>query len=299
VTAASIGEAPPRNAAELARLSRRDERAQLALTAPALALIAVTLLLPLVWLLWQSFRGTSGFTLEHYAEVIERPAYLGYLLNTFKLSFLSTAICAALAYPFCYAMLVARRGVAAVLFACVIFSFFASLLVRTYAWLLLLQRRGVVNTWLIEHGYLEKPLELVYNLQGTIVGMVHILLPLMILPLYASMRNVDPGLVLAAKGLGATPARAFRDVFLPLSLPGLVAGGILVFVASLGFFLTPAMLGGGKVVVWATAVATAVEENPVWGAGSALGVILFVLTFATLYGLKRLFGVGDLLRRGA
>src|SRR5205823_560785 len=170
---------------------------------------------------------------------------------------------------------------------------------RSYAWLLLLQRRGVINTFLLDHNLINKPLELVYNMQGTLLGMVHILLPLMILPLYASMKGVDGTLVKAAKGLGASPSRAFRDVFLPLSRPGLVAGSILVFVVSLGFYVTPAMLGGGRIVVWATAVVTAVEENPIWGAASALGIILFVITFSLLFGLKRLFGVNALLQRNA
>jgi ABC-type spermidine/putrescine transport system permease subunit I len=289
----------PQNAYVLARLERSDTRLHLALTFPALTIVGAALFVPLCWLLYQSFVGLHGFTLDHYRQVFERPAYLGYLTATLELAVFSTLFSILLAYPLCYAMVSLRRGFGTLLFACVISSFFASILVRTYAWLLLLQRTGVVNTFLMEHGWIARPLELVYNMQGTMVGMVHILVPLIVLPLYASMKAVDSNLVLAAKSLGASPARAFRDVFLPLSLPGLVAGAILAFVASLGFYVTPAMLGGGRVVVWATAVATAVGENPEWGAGAALGIILFVLTFSMLIFLKYVFGAKNLVSRGA
>jgi putative spermidine/putrescine transport system permease protein len=289
----------PLNVHLLARLGRSDRRVGLSLALPALVVVSLALFVPLCWLLYQSFVGTGGFTLAHYREVLERPAYVGYLAATFELAVLSTLFSILLAYPICYAMVVLRRGYAMLLFACVISSFFASILVRTYAWLLLLQRTGVVNRYLLEHGWISSPLALVYNMPGTVIGMVNILLPLIVLPLYASMKGVDGSLVLAAKGLGASPARAFRDVFLPLSLPGLMAGAILAFVASLGFYITPAILGGGRVVVWATAVATAVEQNPEWGAGAALGIILFVLTFTVLVALKHLLGVKNVLARSA
>jgi putative spermidine/putrescine transport system permease protein len=297
--AAGAGVSVPLNGHLLARLARSDRRVGLSLALPALAVVSLALFVPLCWLLYQSFVGTGGFTLAHYREVLERPAYVGYLAATFELAVLSTLFSILLAYPICYAMVVLRRGYAMLLFACVISSFFASILVRTYAWLLFLQRTGVVNRFLLEHGWISRPLALVYNMPGTVIGMVNILLPLIVLPLYASMKGVDGSLVLAAKGLGASPARAFRDVFLPLSLPGLMAGAILAFVASLGFYITPAILGGGRVVVWATAVATAVEQNPEWGAGAALGIILFVLTFAVLVLLKHLLGVKTLLARSA
>lgn len=287
------------NVRRLAMLGRRATLARIALTLPAVALVSIALFLPLSWLLYQSFINPAGFTLEHYLVVVERPAYLGFLKTTFQLSFLATGICIVLAYPMCYAMVVLRPIFGSFLFACVICSFFASYLVRTYAWLLLLQRRGMINSFLMERGWIEQPLQLVYNLNGTVLGMVHILLPLMVLPLYASMKAVDGNLVKAAMGLGASPSRAFRDVFLPLSLPGLIAGGVLVFILSLGFYLTPAVLGGGRIVVWATAIATAAEENPVWGAAGALGIILLVGTFALLYGLKRVFRIDALLGRSA
>jgi ABC-type spermidine/putrescine transport system permease subunit I len=287
----------PINEAQLNRLARREANEHAALTLPALALVGIGLVLPVFWLLWQSFIGRNGWTLDNYLVVFHSGAYLTYLKTTFELSFFSTLLCIVLAYPFCYAMVVLRKGFALTLQVCVGATFFASYLVRTYSWLLLLQRRGILNTFLIEHKIIEEPLRLVYNIEGTLLGMVHILLPLMAFPLFASMRTIDRNLVNAAVALGATPARAFRDIFLPLSLPGVLAGSVLVFVLSLGFFLTPAIMGGGRVVVWATAIATAAEENSVWGASSALGIILLVLTFSVLYLLKRLFRISNVLQK--
>jgi len=190
------------NAQILAHLTRSDQRRKLALTLPALLVVGTALFVPLGWLLYLSFIGSHGFTFSHYQEVLKREAYLGYLKATFELAFLSTLFSIALAYPICYAMVTLRRGFGMLLFTCVISSFFASILVRTYAWLLLLQRSGVVNTTLLQHAWISRPLELVYNMQGTVIGMVNILLPLIVLPLFTSMRGVDTNLVLAAKGLG-------------------------------------------------------------------------------------------------
>ncbi len=280
---------PPPNADLLTAWERREVAARAFLGMPAIIVVFLALLVPLAWLFYQSFVGPQGATLDHYKTVFERPAYFGYLTTTFQLSSLATLLCAIFAYPICYAMVILRSWYGAVLFACVICSFFASYLVRSYAWLVLLQRRGVINTFLMDNGIISEPLRLVYNFEGTLFGMVHILLPLMALPLYASMKAVDGSLMKAAMGLGASPSRAFRDVFFPLSIPGLLAGSVMVFILSLGFYLTPAMLGGGRIVVWSTAIASAAEENPVWGAASALGMILLVMTVVLLRLLKNLF----------
>lgn len=287
------------NVVALAALSRREARRRAYLTVPALALVAFCLAIPLSWLLWESVRGPNGWTLEYYRVVGVRPAYLGYLKTTFQISFWSTLLCVLLGYPFSYGLVVLSRRFSNILLAAVVVSFFASYLVRAYAWLLLIARYGIVNTFLKEHGLIDAPLQLAYSVNGTLLGMVHVLLPLMVLPLYASMRSVDTTLLAAAASLGAPPARAFRDVFLPLSLPGVVAGAVLVFILSVGFYLTPAILGGGTVVVWATAIATAAQEDPEWGASSALGIILLVATLVLLYALKRLFKIERLFRAGA
>jgi putative spermidine/putrescine transport system permease protein/spermidine/putrescine transport system permease protein len=172
----------------------------------------------------------------------------------------------------------------------VLFPVWTSILVRCYAWLVLLQRRGVVNTWLQDMGLIDAPLRLMHNFTGTAIGMVHIMLPFMVLPLYATMRSINRDYMRAAANLGASPVKAFWQVFVPLSLPGLFAGIIIVFVLCLGFYVTPALLGGGRVMMWSMQIERNVTYHSDWGAASALGVVLLVMTFAILWGVGRLIG---------
>ena len=150
---------------------------------------------------------------------------------------------------------------------------------------------------LVNLGLIAEPIPLVHNMTGTVIGMTHILLPFLILPLYASMRAIDPDYVRAAASLGASPVRAFWQVFLPLSLPGLVAGLLLVFVLCLGFYVTPALLGGGKTYLVAMKIEQNVNTYFAWGASSSLAVVLLVsvgLIFVVLhrvFSIQRLFGV--------
>jgi putative spermidine/putrescine transport system permease protein/spermidine/putrescine transport system permease protein len=140
----------------------------------------------------------------------------------------------------------------------------------------------LVNEWAISLGLWDEPLKLVHNMTGTLIGMVHIMLPFLVLPLYGSMRAIDRNYMRASANLGASPSRAFWTVFLPLSLPGLFAGALIVFVLCLGFFVTPAVLGGGRVILISMQIASNIELFVNWGAASALGVVLLVLTFAIL-----------------
>jgi ABC-type spermidine/putrescine transport system permease subunit I len=166
--------------------------------------------------------------------------------------------------------------------------------VRTYSWLVLLQRRGLINSWLVGMGVISEPIPLVNNFFGTVVGMLHVLLPFMILPLYSSMKSIDPTYVKAASSCGASPLRAFWDMFFPLSRPGLFAGTVLVFILCLGFYLTPALLGGGRVSMWSMQIANNVSTYSNWGAASSLGVLLLVVTLVILAVLNRVFRVDKL-----
>ncbi|MEO1470420.1 MAG: ABC transporter permease, partial [Pseudomonadota bacterium] len=165
----------------------------------------------------------------------------------------------------------------------VLLPFWTSLLVRTYAWLVLLQREGLVNDWAIGMGLWDEPLKIVHNMTGTLIGMVHIMLPFLILPVYSSMKSIDRDYLKAAANLGAGPVKAFWTVFFPLSLPGLFAGALIVFVLCLGFFVTPAVLGGGRVIMVSMKIASNIELFVNWGAASALGVVLLILTLAILW----------------
>ncbi|MFM8989567.1 MAG: ABC transporter permease [Alphaproteobacteria bacterium] len=282
------------NAAELRADARRERLLLGALAAPGLLLIGVVALAPIAWLFWLSVRKGDAYTLEHYARLLH-PNYAYSLQTTFELTFLVTAICAVLGYPLADLVAQGRPRTAAILLLFVLFPVWTSLLVRCYAWLVLLQRRGLVNTWLADAGLIDLPLRLVHNFTGTTIGMVHIMLPFMVLPLYATMRAIDRDYVRAAANLGATPSQAFRHVYVPLSLPGLAAGIIIVFILCLGFYVTPALLGGGRVMTWSMQIERNVTYHSDWGAASALGVVLLAMAFAIFWAVGRVIGFNRIL----
>lgn len=291
MTAALDARATAPNAVLLRRQGTRERWTLASLALPGALLVFVVLILPVGWLSWLSFFGANGEpTLDNYARML-RPVYVRTFISTFQVAGLVTLVCVLLGYPVAYLLSQLPQRAAGILMIFVILPFWTSVLVRTYAWLVILQRTGLVNTWLIDAGLIAEPLSLVHNMLGTVIGMVHVMLPFLILPLYASMKAIDPVYMRAAANCGATPAQAFRQVFLPLSLPGLAAGVGLVFVLCLGYFVTPALLGGGRVAMWAMQIANNISVYGNWGAASALGVVLLVVTGAILYVFKRLFKV--------
>lgn len=291
---ARSGGAAGLNAEALARQDRAEPRNQLLLAIPALILVGIVLFIPIGWLFGLSFLDKGGVTLAHYARLFH-PSYYITLVTTFQLAFLVTGLCLLLGYPLAYLTAQLPQRAASIVLLCVLFPFWTSLLVRTYAWLVLLQRRGLVNSWLQSLGVIDEPLRLVHNFLGTTIGMTHIMLPFMILPLYAAMKSISPDYMRAAANLGASPVRAFWQIYVPLSVPGVIAGLIIVFVLSLGFYVTPALLGGGKVMMWAMQIERSVAVYADWGAASALGVVLLVLTLGILWLVARLTGIGSFL----
>lgn len=272
------------NVLALRRAAVRERVALFSLALPALFLIGGMLLAPVLWLFGLSFTNDDGgWTLEHYRRLAASSSYARIFRTTFEVAGLTTLLCALLGYPLAYLLSQTPRRMANFLMIAVLLPFWTSILVRTYAWLVLLQRKGLINAWAAEIGLWDEPLKLVHNLGGTLLGMTHIMLPLMVLPLYAAMKSIDRDYARAAANLGAGPARAFATVFFPLSLPGLLAGTVVVFVLCLGFFITPAILGGGRVVMAAMRIHTDIELFFNWGAASALGVILLALTIAVLW----------------
>lgn len=266
------------------RQDERAERRMLALLcAPGMLVVLLLLFLPIGWLFWFSvIDGAGAFTAENYARIWHGGAYVAIFVTTFEISLLVTAICLLLGYPLAYCLSQLPSRLAGILLLGVLVPFWTSLLVRTYAWLVLLQRKGLVNDLLIGLGLTDQPLMLVHNTLGVIIGMTHIMLPFLVLPLYVSMRAIDPLLMKAAASLGGRPSAAFRTVFFPLSLPGLVAGLVLTFILCLGFYVTPAILGGGRVQFISQRIYASVSLFPTWGPASALGVVLLVLTAAVL-----------------
>ncbi|MFX0547418.1 ABC transporter permease [Roseovarius sp. S1116L3] len=279
----------PENAQALDRQARAEQRKLLSLSLPAFILVGSLVLVPIGWLFWLSIYGADGFTLENYTRLLH-PSYKITLITTFELAFLVTGLCIFLGYPLAYLASQLGPRMSSLVLLCVLFPFWTSLLVRTYAWLVLLQRKGLINTWLIDMGLIDAPLKLVHNFTGTTIGMVHIMLPFFVLPLYASMKTVDLDLMKAAANLGASPIKAFWQIYVPLTLSGLGAGVILVFVLSLGFYVTPALLGGGRVMMWAMQIERSMAVYADWGAASALGVVLLVMTLGILWAFGRLTG---------
>nr|WP_294865205.1 ABC transporter permease [uncultured Pseudogulbenkiania sp.] len=284
------------NALALERMGSRERTSFLLLSIPSVAIVFVVLILPLAWLVWLSlFNESGGFTLDNYARMM-RPVYLRTFITTFEISGIVTVSCVLLGYPVAYLLSQSPARLTQICMTAVLLPFWTSVLVRTYAWMVLLQREGLINHWLINAGIIDQPMQLVYNFFGTVVGMVHVMLPFFILPLYAAMKGIDPVLLSAASNCGATPTQAFRQVFLPLSLPGVLSGVVLVFVLCLGFYLTPALLGGGKVSMWSMQISDTISMYGNWGAASALGVALLVVAAAILWLLQRVFNVNALER---
>ena len=271
------------NAAGLRRDDLIDRLKLFGLCSPAVLLVFVIMIIPVGWLFWLSFiSDDGGFTLEHYQRMIDSKSYARIFVTTFEVSIVTTMICILIGYPLAYFLSQLPARIANLCLITVLIPFWTSLLVRTYAWLVLLQRKGLINSWGIELGVWDEPLKLVHNFNGTVIGMVHIMLPFLVLPLYGSMRSIDSDFLKAASNLGAKPVQAFWQVFLPLSLPGFFAGTLMVFVLCLGFFVTPAVLGGGKIIMVSMRITSNIEIFFNWGAASALGVVLLVLTLGIL-----------------
>lgn len=279
------------HASELEQDATRERRNLALLFAPGLVIAVLLLFLPIGWLFWFSFIDEAGgLTFEHYTRIWTEGAYVAIFATTFKISILVTGICLLIGYPLAYCLSQLPSRWAGILLLGVLMPFWTSVLVRTYAWLVLLQRKGIVNEFLLDLGIIEQPLRLVHNLTGTVIGMVHIMLPFLVLPLYAAMRSIDGTYVRAAANLGASPTKAFFQIYLPLSMPGLVAGLVLTFILCLGFYITPAVLGGGRVQMIAQRVEASVHLFPTWGPAAALGVVLLILTIAMLVFSHRLIG---------
>ena len=274
----------------LKRQAIREKRWLLSLAAPAVLAIVTVIVIPVGWLFYLSFIGGDGqFSLENYQKMIKYKSYLRTFTTTFQLSVLTTLISIALGYPLAYFLASLPARIAGLFMLTVLLPFWTSLLVRTYAWLVLLQKNGIINDLAMSIGLWETPVKLVHNMTGTLIGMAHIMLPFLVLPLYSSMRKIDRDLMQAASNLGATPVQAFWQIYFPLSRSGMVAGSLIVFVLCLGFYVTPAVLGGGRVIMVATQITAILENQFDWGAASALGVVLLIVTLLLLFIATRVF----------
>ncbi|MBX6366746.1 MAG: ABC transporter permease [Rhodospirillales bacterium] len=258
---------------------------------PAL-LAAAPLLFLLVFFLYPVFRlmllSVEGGTTAHFEKALTDGLYVAVLLRTLEIAAYVTVLCLVLGYPFAYFLATATPFWATIGFVFLLLPFWTSILVRTYAWMVILGRNGIINRFLLDTGLVSDPIPMLNNLAGVLVGMVHVLLPYAVFPLYSAIRRVDPGLLLAAEGLGASGWQVFRRVFFPLTLPGVLAGSSLVFILSAGFFITPALLGGGRVIMVAVLIEKQVRELLNWGFAAALSIVLLGAVLFVYFLLRRL-----------
>jgi len=252
-----------------------------ALTLPGLLLLTLLFVLPLGRLFALSFEGGD---LGWYTKALTGGLYTTILYRTFEIAGIVTLCCLVIGYPVAFLLATTTPLWHTIGFAFVMLPLWTSVLVRTYAWMVLLGRNGIINRMLIDSGMLDAPLRLLNSRMAVILGMVHVMLPFMILPIYSAVTRIDPDLPKAARGLGASAARIVTTIYLPLTLRGIVAGVTLVFVVSLGFYITPALLGGGKVLMFAMVIEQQVREFLAWNFAGALSVILLAVTLV-VFGL--------------
>jgi putative spermidine/putrescine transport system permease protein len=256
-------------------IGRVDRRILLLL--PAVLLLLVAFIGPVAWLLSRAFtQPTIGF--RNFVELWERPVYLRVILNTVMISAIATPICVVLGFPVAHAMTYGSKRLRRWLIFLVLLPFWTSLLVRTFATLILLERNGPLNALLMGLGLIGQPLPLLYNMAGLLIGAVQVLLPFVIFPLHASMLKIEPAYMQAALTMGAHPVRAFFRVYLPLTLPGLMTGATLVFISMLGYFVTPAMLGGVRELMVAQLIQDQIGQFGNWGLAGALSLVLLLAT---------------------
>lgn len=264
------------------------------LVVPAVLFLAVAFVHPVATLIGISVHDKGGWTIEHYVRLWEVPAYLKVLQRTLLMGAGTALICLVLGYPLAYRLAHAGPRARALILAGILIPFWTNLLVRAYGWLVLLNPKGMLNGALVGAGLVEDPLPLVQNTLGVFIGMTQIMLPYMVLPIAAVMTRIDPALMRAAYGLGAGPVTAFRRIYLPMTLPGVMAGTLLVFTISLGFFVIPALLGGTRDIMLAQLVELNINQTLNWGFAAALATLLLATTLTLYAAAQRWFRVGAL-----
>lgn len=259
---------------------------------------------------WAALKNLSGaLTMNHYLAALDmqvndsgeieaqpkkRQIYVDLFFKTFWMSILISSICLVMAYPVAYLLANLPDKRANLLLIVVLLPFWTSLLVRTTSWIVLLQNQGVINDLLIWSGVTTERIQMIHNTFGTVVSMVHILLPFMILPLYSVMKGISPTYFRAARSLGATPFVAFVKVYMPLTLPGIGAGALLTFILSIGFYITPALVGGRSGQMISNMIAYHMQTSLNWGMAGALGGLLLFVVLALFYVFNRVVGINNI-----
>lgn len=254
--------------------------AKWALLAPALALLLLMFITPIGWFIGESMAELGSLS-EVYLEtkaILGSSAIRSAITNTNGIAFLVTLLVLAIGYPLAYALSRAKSLSFSLILVCIVIPYFTSVIVRTYAWMVILGRNGIINQFLLGLGLVSTPVDLMYNRIGVVIGMTYVLLPYMVLTLYAAMKAVDYRLLQAAEGMGAKPLTVFAKIFLPLTLHGVAAGSLIVFILALGFFITPALMGGPGDVMMATLIEREIELSQNWPVAALMTIVLLTIT---------------------
>lgn len=245
---------------------------------PVLVFYALFFGYPLLRIFWQSVTENGAFTLVGYRMFLEEPAYWAVLAYTGALGLGTLSVVLVCGYAVAYWLVRLDRTWAVMMMAFVLIPFWSSGLVRTYAWTVILGRRGIVNTWLENWGVIDGPIAFIGTNTAVVFALAYYLLPYMILSIYSVMNGIDRNLMLAAQNLGASPMAAFRHVFFPLTRPGILAGSYMVFMLGIGMYITPAMLGGPNQTTLPLMIAIQINEAMDWTFAATLSVILLLVT---------------------
>ena len=271
------------------------------LMSPALASVTLLLAVPVCFIAVYSFwlrtavgSEQPGFYLDNWVEVLTDSFYRDILIQTLRIAAASTVLCILLGYVPAYFIARSTTRYKTVLILLLMLPFWISYIIRTMSWINILGISGALNVFLLWTGIISQPLQILYNEGTVILGLVHFLLPFMILNIYVSLDGIDPNLVDAARSLGCTGWQAFREVTLPLSLPGLAAGSLLCFVLGAGTYITPMILGGPRDAMFANLVFEAIITQLNWPLGSALSLVLLVILGSVVLVYNRFVGIGQL-----
>jgi len=236
----------------------------------------------------------AGNSAENYKSLWDSTAFRRIMNITFQIAIMTTVVCLIVGYLFAYKLSMMPRGRAGLFLMVAMVPFWTAILARLYAWTIILGRRGVINEFLIDRGIIDQPMDLLFNRTSVIIGMVHVMLPYMIIIMYSTMISIDRALLEASRSLGASGWQTFRTVFLPLTMPGVYAGTLLVFIISLGFYITPAVLGGGSDTTISMFISEKVRIQD-WGVATAMGAVLLTVTLILYFIFNKLFGTERLI----
>lgn len=251
------------------------------LVLPALAIMLIFYIWPVINI-WGISISEPKPGLGNYTRMFDSHAVQASFLLTFRVAAVTTIFCLILGYIVSYTIANFAGKLSPMMLGLILMPFWVSVLIRSFAWIVLLGRSGLVNDTLLGAGLISAPIRFMHNELGVLIAMVHVMLPFAVLPMLTNMRGISDNYTQAARGLGASEWRAFREVYFPQTLPGVLSGGLLVFVLSLGFYVTPALLGGGRVMMISEYITYQIQEFLNWGLGAALSVVLLIATAVVL-----------------